>query len=51
MNQEKVDNAEDQKSLSIDTSKLETQQNYKEEQTDTNKEQPEEKSEIRDQSA
>ena len=37
MNQEKVDNTEDQKSQSIDTSELKTK-------TDTNKEQTEEKS-------
>ena len=50
MNQEKGANTEDQKSQSIDTSKLETHPIHKEEQTDKNKEQTEEKSEVQDQS-
>ena len=51
MNQEKGANTEDQKSQSTDASKLlETQLIHKEMQTDTNKEQTEEKSEVQVQS-
>ena len=46
MNQEKAVNTEDQKSQSIDASKLETQPIQKEKETDISKEQAEENSVV-----